>query len=341
MATLIAIIISFLCVFRVFKINAASVGLLLSYVLQISGTVSFMVVMYTEVEQDMNSAERVIEYVYKIPQESAYIISETTPAPDWPQRGEISFQNVDLAYREGLPLTLNRLNADIGQCEKIGICGRTGAGKSSIMVALYRLVELSGGRIIIDGVDIRTLGLNELRSRLSIIPQDPVLFKGTIRKNLDPFETKSDDLLWDTLKRSGIIAEEELSQVKAQTGADLHKFHLDHEVQDDGENYSLGEKQLVAFARALVRGSKILILDEATSSVDFATDKKLQDAIAREFKDCTILCIAHRLKTILNYDRIIVMENGTIAEFDTPKNLYNSRESIFRQMCERSGVRVE
>lgn len=340
LASLFAFLIAILCVFRVFNINPASVGLLLSYVLQISSTVSMLVVVFTQVEQDMNSAERVIEYVYKIPQEKAYEISETKPAPEWPAQGEIKFINVGFAYREGLPLTLKNFNADIKPHEKIGICGRTGAGKSSIMVALFRIAELSAGSIVIDGVDISTLGLHDLRSRLSIIPQDPVLFKGTIRKNLDPFGTKTDEELWDTLRRADIIPADSLEEVKAQKPGDddFNKFHLDGEVDDEGENFSLGERQLVAFARALVRNTKILVLDEATSSVDYATDNKLQKAIAREFSECTILCIAHRLKTILNYDRIMVMDEGSISEFDTPRNLFNSTSSLFRQMCDKSGI---
>lgn len=340
MTTGFAFLISMLCVFRVFKINPAAVGLLLSYVLDITGMVSMLVVVFTEVEQDMNSAERVIEYAYHAPQEAAYIISETCPPPLWPQEGQIRFENASLSYRPGLPLVLKNFNADIMPSEKIGICGRTGAGKSSIMIALYRIVELAGGKVEIDGIDIKTLGLNNLRSKLSIIPQDPVLFRGTIRSNLDPFDERTDDELWNILTRTRIIDASEIENVKHQEkGTDnIHKFHLDREVEDDGENFSLGEKQLIAFARALVRGSKILILDEATSSVDYATDSRIQQAIVKEFADCTILCIAHRLKTILNYDRILVMDNGGIKEFDTPWSLFNSRKSIFRQMCEKSKI---
>lgn len=338
-ASAFALLISLLCVFRVFKISPASVGLLLSYVLQISSMVSMMVVVFTQVEQDMNSAERILEYVHDLPQEGHYIVSETAPAPSWPEKGEIRFENASLSYRPGLPLVLKNFNADVRPNEKIGICGRTGAGKSSVMVALYRIVELLGGKIEIDGIDISTLGLNNLRSKLSIIPQDPVLFKGTIRKNLDPFALRTDDELWETLRRAGIIDASEIDQVKAQTG-ELHKFHLDRDVEDDGDNFSLGEKQLIAFARALVRGSKVLILDEATSSVDYATDNKIQSAIVREFSECTILCIAHRLKTILNYDRVMVMDKGEIKEFDTPWNLFNSAGSVFRQMCDKSDIQA-
>lgn len=338
LSTGFALLISFLCVFRVFNISASSVGLVLTYVLMMSGMCSLLVVLATQVEQDMNSADRVVEYVHDLPQEAPYVISETTPRPSWPENGEIKFQNVNLAYRPGLPMVLHDFTVDIKPSEKIGICGRTGAGKSSIMVALYRLVELTSGSIIIDGVDIKSLGLNDLRSKLSIIPQDPVLFKGTIRRNLDPLGVVTDDVLWDTLRRGHIIKSNELKEVKSELDpSKMHKFHLDREVDLDGENFSLGEKQLIAFARALVRGSKILILDEATSSVDYATDAILQEAIIKEFSECTILCIAHRLKTILHYDRIMVMDRGEVAEFDTPLNLFK-RNGIFRLMCEKAEI---
>lgn len=338
LSTAFAFLISFLCVFRVFNIGAASVGLVLTYVLLMSGMGSLLVVVATQVEQDMNSADRIVEYVYDLPQEAPYVISETTTPPEWPEKGEINFDQVNLAYRPGLPMVLKDFTASIKSNEKIGICGRTGAGKSSIMVALYRLVELDSGSISIDGVDIKNLGLNNLRSKLSIIPQDPVLFKGTIRKNLDPLGLETDETLWDTLRRGHIVKSDELEEVKLQTDSSkMHKFHLDREVDLDGENFSLGEKQLIAFARALVRGSKVLILDEATSSVDYATDAILQEAINKEFSGCTILCIAHRLKTILHYDRVMVMDQGQVAEFDTPLNLYK-KNGIFRQMCDKAEI---
>lgn len=340
MATALAFLVALLCVFRAFKINAASVGLLLSYILDISGMLSNLVVIFTDVEQDMNSAERVIEYAYDVPQEAPFIISETCPPPQWPEKAAIRFDDVTLSYRLGLPPVLKNFNAYIRPHEKIGVCGRTGAGKSSIMAALYRLVELSEGKIEIDDIDIKSLGLNNLRSKLSIIPQDPILFKGTIRSNLDPFSERSDNELWDIMKRARIIESEDFESVRAQQKdeVNLHKFHLDKEVDDDGDNFSLGEKQLIAFARALVRGTRVLIMDEATSSVDYATDSKIQSAISNEFADCTILCIAHRLKTILNYDRIMVLEKGEIKEFDTPWNLFSHRAGIFRLMCDKSSI---
>lgn len=342
-ATVFALIIALLCVFRVFSITASSVGLLLSYVLQIAGQLSMLIRTFTQVENEMNAVERICNYAFELPQEAPYAISESTPPSNWPTQGCISFQDASLAYRPGLPLVLKNLSFEVGASQKIGICGRTGAGKSSIMTALYRLTELSSGKIEIDGIDISSLGLKDLRSKLSIIPQDPVLFQGSIRKNLDPFGESSDDLLWDSLRRAGLIDDSKLNTVKDQTktSENFHKFHLDQQVADDGANFSLGERQLIAFARALVRDSKILILDEATSSVDYETDSKIQATIVREFGKCTILCIAHRLKTILNYDKILVLDHGELQEFDTPWNLFNSKGSIFELMCERSNITAE
>lgn len=342
-ATAFALMICLLCVFRVFLISPASVGLLLSNVLLIAGQLSLLIRTLTQLENEMNSVERICEYAFDLPEEAPYIIPETTPRELWPEDGSIRFVNVSLAYRPGLPLVLKNLNMDINPSEKIGICGRTGAGKSSIMTALYRLAELDEGLIEIDGVDIGNLGLHHLRSKLSIIPQDPVLFRGTIRKNLDPFGENTDENLWNSMRRAGLIEDSKLAVVKQQVegSENFHKFHLDREVEDDGANFSLGERQLIAFARALVRGSKILILDEATSSVDYETDSKIQATIAREFKDCTILCIAHRLRTILNYDRILVLDKGEVKQFDTPWNLFNARNGIFHQMCERSNISAE
>lgn len=339
-----AMIICLLCITDQFHISASSTGLLLNYVIQIVGLLSLTVRTMTQVENEMNSVERLHSYAFKMPQEAAYERPEKAPAPEWPPSGYIQFNNVSLKYRENLPLVLEDLSFGAYPGEKVGICGRTGAGKSSIMVALYRLTELERGSITIDGIDTRELGLHDLRSRLSIIPQDPVLFQGTIRKNLDPFKQYSDDLLWDSMRRSGLLDALTLAKirntkfVKDSTRYDeLHKFHLDQLVEDDGSNFSLGERQLIALARSLVRNSKILILDEATSSVDYETDHKIQNTITNEFAKCTILCIAHRLKTILQYDRILVMDKGKIVEKGTPMALYR-KNGMFRQMCEKANI---
>ncbi|ODQ79186.1 hypothetical protein BABINDRAFT_162228 [Babjeviella inositovora NRRL Y-12698] len=346
-AAVTSFLINMLCISGVFSINAASAGLLIAYIMQIANLLSLMIRSVTQVQTNMNSVERLCEYAYDLPQEAAFEIPETKPPATWPTHGAMCFENVSMAYRPGLPLVLKNFSVSIKPGEKVGICGRTGAGKSSIMMALFRLTELHSGTISLDGIDISTIGLHDLRSKLSIIPQDPVLFRGTIRQNLDPFSECEDWQLWDALKRSWLVearaetklhAGEKREEHSHDSPASDHKFHLDQTVSDDGSNFSLGERQLLALARALVRNSKVLILDEATSSVDYETDAKIQSTIVDEFGHCTILCIAHRLKTILNYDRIIVLDKGEVMEFDTPLNLFQAGGSIFRQMCDKSGI---
>lgn len=317
-----------------FNLLAAAVGMLVNNVIGLSFQLSSLTSFVTQVENDMNSAERLIFYASNLPQEAEGGLEP----PNWPKLGKLEFDNVSMLYRPGLPLVLKNISFKVQSGEKIGICGRTGAGKSSIMAAIYRLHELDGGTILYDHIDISRLSLDALRSKLSIIPQEPVLFAGTIRKNLDPFGQHADLVLWDALKRSEILSEEEIATEQTIKDADaMHKFNLDQEVSEEGSNYSVGERQLISFARALVRDTKILILDEATSSVDYETDHKIQNTINREFSHCTILCIAHRLKTILHYDRIMTLDSGEIAEFDKPLELYK-QNGIFRLMCERSAI---
>ncbi|CAH2352501.1 oligomycin resistance ATP-dependent permease Yor1p [[Candida] railenensis] len=334
------LMITLMCVNRVFNISAASTGLVVSYAFSMGNELSQFIRLYTEVENDMNSAERLEEYAYRMPQEAPSRISHTEPEASWPSKGELEFKNVSLRYRPLLPLVLKDLNFKVQPGEKVGICGRTGAGKSSILSALFRISELDQGSIVLDGVDISKIGLHDLRANLSIIPQDPVLFSGTIRKNLDPFSDLEDEELWDALRRAGVIEEEDFQQVKestSETSKELHKFHLDQGVEESGANYSLGERQLISFARAMLRNTKILILDEATSSVDYETDSKIQKTILKEFSDCTILCIAHRLKTIINYDKILTLDNGQMSEFDAPWTLFKEN-GIFSQICAKSGI---
>lgn len=329
-----ALLITLLCVNGVFNISAASTGLVVSYAFSIGNELLQCVRIYTMVENDMNSAERIQSYALHMQQEAPFENPATKPALLWPLHGAIEFDHVGMSYRPGLPLVLKDLTFTVAPGEKIGICGRTGAGKSSIMTALFRISELQHGCIRIDGVDISTLGLFDLRSKLLIIPQDPVLFNGTIRKNLDPFEERCDEDIWHALTRAGVIDAGDLALVRA--GAE-HKFHLDQKVEAQGANYLLGERQLISFARALLRNTKVLILDEATSSVDYETDAKIQKTIVREFSDCTILCIAHRLKTIINYDKIMTLEQGSLAEFGAPWSLYESH-GLFRQICDKASI---
>ncbi len=330
----IAFVVTMLALTRQFNISAASTGLITTYILDLSGVLSLWLVSYSEVENEMNSVERLCHYANDLEQESDYKIPGRAPAPEWPQNGAINFNNVSLRYRSGLPLVLKNLDIKVEANQKIGICGRTGAGKSSIIYAIYRLTELAEGTIEIDGVDVKNIGLHDLRSKLSIIPQDPVLFEGTVRRNLDPFNEHEDLELWDALRRSGLIDAINLAGVKSDLE---NKFHLEALVEDEGANFSLGERQLLALGRALVRRSKILIMDEATSSVDYETDALVQRTITKEFKDCTVLCIAHRLKTILNYDKILVLEKGEIEQFDTPIHLFR-QSGRFREMCDSSNI---
>ncbi|CCH46151.1 putative membrane protein [Wickerhamomyces ciferrii] len=342
--SLISLFVAILCSCGVFNMNGAQSGLLVSYIIQIASIMSLLLRSMTQVENDMNSVERLYEYATKLPEEGPFEVEDKKPEKSWPKNGEIQFNDVSLNYRAGLPLVLKNVSFNVKGGEKIGICGRTGAGKSTVMNALFRVNELIGGNVVIDDVDISQIGLDDLRSKLSIIPQDPVLFHGSIRQNLDPFGKSPDIELWDALKRSWLVEEGASGTGKFIAGEtdikSFHKFHLDQNVEDDGANFSLGERQLLALARALVRNTRILILDEATSSVDYETDAKIQSTIINEFKQCTILCIAHRLKTILNYDKILVLDKGEVMEFDTPWNLFKYG-GIFTEMCERSSITEE
>lgn len=316
-----------------FNVSPSIAGLVLSYILSIVQMIQFTVRQLAEVENGMNATERLHYYGTQLEEEAPLHTVEV--AKSWPEKGEIVFDNVQMRYRAGLPLVLRGLTMHVEGGERIGVVGRTGAGKSSIMSTLFRLIELSGGSITIDRMNISKIGLHDLRSRLAIIPQDPTLFRGTIRSNLDPFHEHTDLELWSALRQSDLVSEDASLDDKSPG-----RIHLDGVVEEEGLNFSLGQRQLMALARALVRNSQIIVCDEATSSVDMETDDKIQRTIATGFKGKTLLCIAHRLRTIINYDRICVMDQGLIAELDTPLALYE-KGGIFRGMCDRSGIRRE
>ena len=317
-----------------FDVSPSISGLVLSYILGIVQILQFSIRQLSEVENAMNSTERIYYYGTALEEEAP---AHLAPVPEkWPEHGQIDFNEVQMRYRPNLPLVLSGFDMHVASGERIGIVGRTGAGKSSIMSTLFRIVELSDGNITIDGVDIAKIGLEDLRSRLAIIPQDPTLFKGTIRSNLDPFNQHNDTELWSALRQADLVGQD----VKMEDGAANSRIHLDGVVEEEGLNYSLGQRQLMALARALVRNCQIIVCDEATSSVDMETDQKIQKTIATAFKGRTLLCIAHRLKTIIGYDRICVMDAGRIAELDEPLKLYEAG-GIFRGMCEKSGIRRE
>ena len=316
-----------------FNVPPSIGGLVLAYILAIVQMIQFTVRQLAEVENAMVSTERLYYYGTELDEEPPLHLKSVPES--WPDKGEIVFDDVQMRYRNDLPLVLQGLNMTVQGGERIGIVGRTGAGKSSIMSTLFRLVELSGGSINIDGINIAQVGLKDLRTRLAIIPQDPTLFRGTIRSNLDPFNKHTDLELWSALRQSDLI------DADAQINDKSHgRIHLDGIVEEEGLNFSLGQRQLMALARALVRGSQIIVCDEATSSVDMETDTKIQRTMQTGFRGKTLLCIAHRLKTIINYDRICVMEQGRIAELDTPIKLWEAG-GIFRGMCDQSGIRRE
>jgi len=241
--------------------------------------------------------------------------------------------DVELAYRVGLPVVLKGISFEVKPGEKVGIVGRTGSGKSSLMQALFRIVELQSGSIEIDGRNIRDIGLDVLRGQIALVPQDSVLFLGSLRSNLDPQGTRTDAELISALQRAWLLPRDGPADATVEA-----KFSLDSTVGDEGSNFSAGEKQLLALCRALVKNSRIIVLDEATSNVDVETDAKLQKTIQTEFTSSTLLCIAHRLNTVVYYDRILVMEDGRIGEFDTALNLFDKEDSIFRSLCNEANL---
>uniref|UniRef100_A0A8C2XRX4 Uncharacterized protein n=1 Tax=Cyclopterus lumpus TaxID=8103 RepID=A0A8C2XRX4_CYCLU len=308
-------------------LDSGLVGLSISYALNVTQTLNWLVRMTSELETNIVAVERVSEYA-ELENEAKWV-TDTRPPEKWPEKGRLQFDNYKVRYRPGLDLVLHGITCDIDSTEKIGIVGRTGAGKSSLTNCLFRIIEASEGRILIDNVDISTIGLHDLRSRLTIIPQDPVLFSGTLRMNLDPFDKFSDEDIWRVL---------ELSHLKDYV-AGLQEG-LQHEVAEGGENLSVGQRQLLCLARALLRKSRILILDEATAAVDLETDDLIQNTIREEFSHCTVLTIAHRLHSIMDSSRVMVLDAGKIVEFDSPSNLLQ-QQGHFYAMATDAGITRE
>ncbi|KAI9591578.1 multi drug resistance-associated protein MRP [Syncephalis fuscata] len=309
--------------------NASLVGLAVTNALYITQSLNWCVRMFCEIETNIVSMERLQEYA-ELPSEAPEIIEGRRPSHFWPERGVIKFTDYQTRYREGLELVLKGVSFDVKSREKIGIVGRTGAGKSSLTLSLFRLIEAAAGSITIDGVDISQIGLYDLRSRLTIIPQDPVLFAGklgTVRDNLDPFETHEDIEIWNVLNSAHL--KDHISSLEGKLNAP---------VIQGGENFSVGQRQLICLARALLRRSSILVLDEATAAIDVETDKAIQETIRREFKNCTILTIAHRINTVMDNDRILVLDGGKIAEYDSPTNLLAKYDSIFYSLAKEAGL---
>jgi len=297
------------------RVTAGVVGLSMYYALSASGMLNFTIRMMTETEARMTSAERIHEYATEVEPE-APLITECLPPKVWPSAGRVEFVDVAMQYRPGLPRVLDGISVVIEGGMKVGICGRTGCGKSTLLAVLFRLVDIASpdgrgeGQILIDGVDIAKLGLRDLRRGLAIIPQDAVMFAGTVRENLDLFSERTEDQLWTALRHASLEA-----IVQNLPGC------LDANVSEGGENFSCGERQLVCLARALLRQSRIICMDEATANIDVRTDATIQEVIKTQFVDRTVLTIAHRLNTIASSDRILFLESGRVAEFDTPAAL--------------------
>uniref|UniRef100_A0A3B5A424 ATP-binding cassette, sub-family C (CFTR/MRP), member 6b, tandem duplicate 1 n=1 Tax=Stegastes partitus TaxID=144197 RepID=A0A3B5A424_9TELE len=307
------------------ELSPGMVGLAVTHSLQVTGILSWIVRSWTDVENNIVSVERVKEYE-NTAKEAAWTLQGCSLPAAWPSAGTIQFEDYGLQYRKGLDWALRDISLNIQDREKVGIVGRTGAGKSSLALGIFRILEAVSGRILIDGMDIAQIGLHDLRSRITIIPQDPVLFSGSVRMNLDPFETCSDEDLWKAL---------ELAHLSSFVSALPHK--LNHQCSEGGENLSLGQRQLLCLARALLRKTRILVLDEATAAVDLRTDQLIQSTIRTQFSDCTVLTIAHRLNTIMDYTRVIVMDQGSIVEMDSPRQLLHL-QGHFYQMCLEAGL---
>uniref|UniRef100_A0A8C9FEP8 MRP2 protein n=1 Tax=Pavo cristatus TaxID=9049 RepID=A0A8C9FEP8_PAVCR len=306
------------------SLGGGIVGLSISSALNVTQTLNWLVRVSSELETNIVAVERVHEYT-KVKREAPWV-TDKRPPHGWPSKGEIQFVDYKVRYRPELELVLLGITCNIGSTEKVGVVGRTGAGKSSLTNCLFRVLEAAGGKIIIDGLDIATIGLHDLRQNLTIIPQDPVLFTGTLRMNLDPFDQYTDEEVWKAL---------ELAHLKAYV-QELPE-RLQHNVSEGGENLSVGQRQLVCLARALLRKAKILILDEATAAVDLETDHLIQTTIRSAFADCTVLTIAHRLHTIMDSNRVMVMHAGKIVEFDSPEKLLQ-KQSVFSAMAKDAGI---
>jgi len=348
-------------VFSIGKIDAGSAGLSLSYAISFTENVLWLVRLYAMNEQNMNAVERIKEYL-DVEQEAEPVIEKTRPAANWPSEGSVEFINYTTRYRPDLEPVLRNVSFKINPLEKVGIVGRTGAGKSSLALALFRGLEAEEGQILIDDVDIGRIGLQDLRESITIVPQDPTLFTGTIRSNLDPFSLFTDEDIFTALRRVQLIGPAtsvtnpstpltssrpttpgQANGTSSPTGTSspiTNKnvfLNLSSPVTESGNNLSQGQRQLLCLARAMLKNPKLLMMDEATASIDYNTDSKIQETI-RELKS-TIITIAHRLQTIVDYDKVLVLDKGCVVEYGHPYELLkkDGKDAIFKGMCEMSG----
>lgn len=339
-------------------IDSSLAGFALSFALGMSEGVIWLLRSYSHVELDMNATERIVEY--------SNIVMENQSGHDapaaWPTEGKLEVEDLVVSYAPDLPPVLKGLSFSVARNQRVGVVGRTGAGKSSLTLALFRFLEASSGSILVDGVDISKIKLYDLRSRLAIIPQDPVLFSGTVRSNLDAFDQQTDAALQEALARVHLVSSTAPPSIhasgtatptvenstttttnppsEATTNTNVFKS-LNSRISEGGLNLSQGQRQLLCLARAIVSRPKIMVLDEATSAVDMETDALIQRSIREEFTDSTLIVIAHRLSTIADFDRILVLGEGKVVEFDTPAALMAKDDGVFRDMVEKSGERAE
>ncbi|KAJ3097211.1 hypothetical protein HDU97_005074 [Phlyctochytrium planicorne] len=362
------------------RLSPGWAGLTLSYAFQLTMYLTSLIRCHADLDMSMNAVERIEEYCV-IEQEPPFVIESARPPTNvsslfsplsgilrnekWPDRGAIEIKNLSLRYTPETPMILKNLTFDIKPHEKIGVVGRTGAGKSTLSLAFFRIIPFEKGRILIDGIDIHNIGLHDLRSRLTIIPQDPVLFEGTLKSNIDPLDAHTDEEIWNAIRDVGLLESMQkkangkgkevaeagvpgsVSEAVVRVEEDGEEkedrpFQLSDAVNEGGTNFSQGQRQLICMARAMLRKTKLIILDEATASVDELADSKIQEGIRSAFKDGTVITIAHRLKTIIDYDRVLVLDHGEIAEYDTPFNLVSREAALtgrgqFRRMCEETG----
>jgi len=308
------------------NVNAALAGMAVSYTLTVTQSLNWFVRMTSDLETNIVAVERVDEYAHGIAQE-APLVTNLEPLSDWPEKGEIVVKDLFVRYREDLDDVLKGVNLTIPPGAHVGVCGKTGCGKSTLFLALLRMVEARSGAILIDGVDIRRIGLRRLRDSVSIIPQDAVMFNTTLRYNLDPTCKKSDAEIWRALEIC------ELSDfVKRTLTSPTAPSALDAMVAEGGADFSFGQRQLICIARAILRDTKILLSDEASSGIDRITDGKIQAMIAREFASRTTVTIAHRLETIMGSDFVALMHEGQVMEFDDPKVLMRNSDSRFYRL---------
>lgn len=344
------------------KIDPGSAGISLSYAIGFADNMLWLVRLYANNEQNMNSVERIKEYL-DVEQEAPAVVEKNRPPQNWPSQGSVEFIGYTTRYRADLDPVLKKLTFKIGTREKVGIVGRTGAGKSSLALALFRALEAEEGKILIDDIDIGQIGLRDLREAITIVPQDPTLFMGTIRSNLDPFDTYTDDQIFAALRRVQLIGPNEATPVTSRPTSVLANgpaattaaesiassgqstpiatnknifLDLSSPIAESGNNLSQGQRQLLCLARAMLKSPTVLLMDEATASIDYATDSKIQETI-RELENSTIITIAHRLQTIVDYDKVLVLDKGEIVEYGHPWELMKMKDGSFKSMCDMSG----